>query len=396
MLYNKPKRLGLYFHIPFCLSKCAYCDFFSFVPTNEELITRYINALITHMEEYENAAEDYTVDSVFIGGGTPTCVPTEELVRLIRAMKKNFNISKNAEFTIESNPATVDMQSLKKLRRCGVNRISIGLQTGDNNELRALSRIHTRAQFEQSYRIAREAGFTNINVDLMFGIPDQTKESLMRNLRYLIRLNPEHISLYNLKIEPGTPFDLHRAELALPNEDEEADMYLAAVEYLNVQGYPQYEISNFAKNGCRCRHNLKYWHCEEYLGFGPSAHSYFSNCRFSFVRDLDAYLNAIELPSSRIKLTAQCDEISPRERIGEYIMLHLRLNSGVRLSEFSREFGQDFELMYGRKMQRYIDAGFAVRRGDSIALTPSGMFVSNYILSDILDFADLGGEIFKG
>ena len=173
-------------------------------------------------------------------------------------------------------------------------------------------------------------------------------------------------------------------------------MYLAAVEYLNVQGYPQYEISNFAKNGCRCRHNLKYWHCEEYLGFGPSAHSYFSNCRFSFVRDLDAYLNAIELPSSRIKLTAQCDEISPRERIGEYIMLHLRLNSGVRLSEFSREFGQDFELMYGRKMQRYIDACFAVRRGDSIALTPSGMFVSNYILSDILDFADLGGEIFKG
>lgn len=306
MLDLKPKRLGLYFHIPFCLSKCAYCDFFSFVPSNEELITRYIDALITHMEDYRHAAEEYVVDSVFIGGGTPTCIPKDELLRLIRAIKKNFNITKNAEFTIEANPATVDLQSLKKFRRAGINRISIGLQTGDDNELKSLSRIHTRRQFEESYRTAREAGFENINIDLMFGIPGQTMESLMRNLRYLIRLNPEHISLYNLKIEPGTPFDLHRSELALPNEDDEADMYLAAVDFLRSNGYPQYEISNFSKNGCRCRHNLKYWTGGEYLGFGPSAHSYFSNNRFAFVRDLDAYLNAIEIPSSRINLTSQC------------------------------------------------------------------------------------------
>lgn len=396
MPYPKPKRLGLYFHIPFCLSKCAYCDFFSFVPSNEELITRYFNALIKHMEEYKKAAERHVVDTVFIGGGTPTCVPTHELLRLIRAMKKVFNISPNAEFTVESNPATVDLQSLRKLKRAGVNRLSIGLQSGDDNELRALSRIHTRRQFEQSYRIAREAGFENINVDLMFGIPGQHRDSLMRNLRYLIRLNPEHISLYDLKIEPGTPFDLHRSELALPTEDEEADMYLEAVEFLNVQGYPQYEISNFAKNGCRCRHNLKYWTGGEYLGFGPSAHSYFANNRFSFVRDLDAYLNAIEIPSSRIKLTSSLEEISPRERIGEYVMLHLRLSSGVRLSEFAYEFGQDFDELYGAKMKKYIDAGFAVRRRDSVALSAAGMFVSNYILSDILEFEDLGGEIFKG
>lgn len=396
MLSLKPKRLGLYFHIPFCLSKCAYCDFFSFVPTNEDMITRYIDAIIKHMEDYRRSAAEHTVDSVFIGGGTPTCVPTEELVRLIRAAKKNFNISKRAEFSIEANPATVDVQSLKKLRRAGVNRISIGLQTGNDAELKALSRIHTRREFEDSFRAARLAGFDNINVDLMFGIPGQDMQSLMRNLRYLVRLNPEHISLYDLKIEPGTPFDLHRAELSLPTEDQDADMYLAAVEFLNVQGYPQYEISNFAKHGYHCRHNLKYWTGCEYLGFGPSAHSYFSNNRFSFIRNLDAYLNAIEIPSSRIKLTAQCEEISPRERLGEYIMLHLRLCSGVDLSEFRREFGQDFEIMYGQKMKKYIDAGFAVRRRDSVALTPSGMFVSNYILSDILEFADLGGEIFAG
>lgn len=396
MLDLKPKRLGLYFHIPFCRSKCAYCDFFSFVPSNMELVTRYVDALIKHMADYSRAAEDHIVDTVFIGGGTPTCIPTEELIRLIKAMKKNFNISHNAEFSIEANPATVDLKSLKKLRRAGVNRISIGLQTGDDNELKALSRIHTRRQFEQSYHIAREAGFENINVDLMFGIPGQTMESLMRNLRYLMRLNPEHISLYNLKIEPGTPFDLHRHELMLPDEDTEADMYLAAVRFLAEHGYPQYEISNFAKNGCRCHHNLKYWTSMEYLGFGPSAHSYFGNNRFAFVRNLDTYLNGIEIPGSRINLTSQCEEISPRERIGEYIMLHLRLTSGVILSEFAREFGQDFDAMYGRKMQKYINGGFAVRGRDSVALTPTGMFVSNYILSDILEFEDLRGEIFAG
>ena len=392
----KRKRLGLYFHIPFCLSKCAYCDFFSFVPSNEELIARYFDALIKHMSEYGNAAEGHVVDTIFIGGGTPTCVPTEQLVRLIKAAKKTFEVIPNAEITIEANPATVDLPSLKKLRRLGVNRISIGLQSASDEELRSLSRIHTRRQFEQSYAIARRAGFENINVDLMFGIPGQHRESLMKNLRYLMRVNPEHISLYDLKIEPGTPFDLHRNELALPTEDEEADMYLEAVEFLNTQGYVQYEISNFAKNGCRCRHNLRYWTGGEYLGFGPSAHSYFSNVRFAFVRDLDAYLNAIEIPESRIKLTSSMEEISPQERIGEYIMLHLRLTSGVRLSEFAREFRRDFDALYGAKMKKYIDRGFAVRRPDSVALTPTGMFVSNYILSDILEFEDLRGEIFKG
>lgn len=396
MLYPKPKRLGLYFHIPFCLSKCAYCDFFSFVPSNGDLIVRYFDALIKHMADYEKAADGHVVDTVFIGGGTPTCVPTEQLVRLIKAMKKTFNVAPNAEISIEANPATVDLNSLKKLRRLGVNRISIGLQSASDEELRSLSRIHTRRQFEQSYVTARRAGFTNINVDLMFGIPGQSRRSLMKNLRYLMRINPEHISLYDLKIEPGTPFDLHRDELALPTEDEEADMYLEAVEFLNTQGYVQYEISNFAKNGCRCRHNLRYWTGGEYLGFGPSAHSYFSNVRFAFVRDLDAYLNAIEIPSSRIKLTSSMEEISPQERIGEYIMLHLRLTSGVRLSEFAYEFRKDFDELYGGKMQKYIDRGFAVRRQDSVALTPAGMFVSNYILSDILEFEDLGGEIFKG
>ena len=392
----KPKSLGLYFHIPFCCSKCAYCDFFSFVPTNEEMIGRYFDALIKHMKEYETAAEDYIVDTVFIGGGTPTFVATEHIVRLLKAAKRTFNISPNAEISIEANPATVNVSSLKKLRRHGINRISIGLQTANNDELKALSRIHDRREFEQSFNDARQAGFDNINVDLMFGIPGQDRRSLMKNLRYLMYFSPEHISLYDLKIEPGTPFDLHRDSLALPSEDEEADMYLEAVAFLNAHGYMQYEISNFAKAGRHCRHNLRYWLGKEYLGFGPSAHSYFANTRFAFVRDSDLYMNAIEFPTSRINLTASMEEISPRERIGEYVMLHLRLTSGVRLSEFEREFRQDFNELYGKKMEKYIKAGFAVRREDSVALTPAGMFVSNYILSDVLEFEDLRGEIFKG
>ena len=374
MLYNKPKRLGLYFHIPFCLSKCAYCDFFSFVPTNEELITRYINALITHMEEYENAAEDYTVDSVFIGGGTPTCVPTEELVRLIRAMKKNFNISKNAEFTIESNPATVDMHSLKKLRRCGINRISIGLQTGDNNELRALSRIHTRAQFEQSYRIAREAGFTNINVDLMFGIPGQTKESLMRNLRYLIRLNPEHISLYNLKIEPGTAFAARATSLGLPDEDGAADQYLFAVERLQALGYRQYEISNFARPGLESRHNLQYWRCGEYLGLGPAAHSFVGGRRFYFPRDLAGFLAG----------GAPVDD-GPGGAFSEYAMLALRLTEGLRREDCVRRFadgGEQYEAV--RRAAARLPKNLIVAGDARVALTAEGFLVSNAVLAEIL------------
>jgi len=391
-----PKIMGLYVHVPFCLSKCAYCDFYSFTPKDETIMERYVSALLLHMRDYRDSAAEYACDTVYIGGGTPTTLPTDQLQRLIRGIKKNFGLTKSPEFTIEANPATVTPDMLKKLRRAGVNRISFGLQSGDEGELAALSRRHRRSDFEESYRMAREAGFDNISVDLMFGIPGQTMESLMRNLRYVTRLGVEHISLYDLKLEPGTPLFRDRDRFVFPDEDTEADMYLRAVEFLNSEGWPQYEISNFARGGRRSRHNLKYWNCFEYLGFGPGAHSYFNNCRFSYRRDIERYIKGVEEPLSRVNIIDSSEEITPRERMGEYIMLRLRLSAGVRFEDFRFRFGLDFEELYGERLAPYIKAGFAIRREDSIALTPKGMFVSNYILSDILDFENVGEVMFSG
>lgn len=394
---NEHKRLGLYFHIPFCLSKCAYCDFNSAPAPNAEVISRYISALISHMESYRSSAASYSPDTVFIGGGTPTCIPPEELFRLIRAIRKNFKLTKNAEFTVEANPATVSYPTLLRLHRLGVNRLSMGLQSAHDIELKALSRRHTRQDFARSFRMARDAKFDNINVDIMFGIPYQTYQSLMHTLSYVTHLSPDHISLYDLKIEPGTAFYKNYNEIApyLPDDDTEADMYLGAVDYLKSFGYMQYEISNFARRGHMCAHNLKYWNCDEYLGFGVSAHSYFNGSRFSFTPDIGRYMQGVEkIRENRITITDENEIVEERERIGEYIMLRFRLCAGIDSREFSRRFGLDFDTLYGYKCNRYIQNGFMTRRDGVYALTPAGMFISNYILSDILEFEDFGRYYF--
>lgn len=383
------QRLGLYLHIPFCKSKCAYCDFCSFVPKDNSLYERYVSALITHMGSYKLGCEGYAPDTVFIGGGTPTALPIELLLRLIGAVKKNFSLSKTVEFTIEANPATATLQDMKRLRRAGVNRISFGLQSADNEELKVLSRIHTRREFEEAFRNARAAKINNINVDLMFGIPGQTKESLLRTLNYVTRLAPEHISFYNLKIEEGTPFWKMKDVLDLPDEDTEYDMYMTGIKFLASRGYGQYEISNFAKPGYQCMHNVKYWNCDEYLGLGVAAHSFFNGNRFSFCKNIEKYIEAMERPEGNIRITDSTEEIRPKERLGEYIMLRFRLNDGISVKEFYRRFGKDFERMYGAKLQKYINAGYMENNQDRYFFTPTGMFISNYILSDLLDFTDV-------
>lgn len=390
--YNEKRRLGIYVHIPFCKGKCAYCDFNSSVCSNPELMKRYVSALLSHMQSYKKGCLDYSPDTVFIGGGTPTALPREELVRLIKGIKKTFALTKNCEFTVEANPATVTLPQLKQLKRLGVNRLSMGLQSADNNELKALSRLHTRQQFVESYRLAREAKFDNINIDVMFGIPYQTYDSLMKTLDFVTRLSPEHISLYNLKIEPGTPFYANREALreVCADEDTEYAMYTSAIEFLASRGYPQYEISNFARPGFKCLHNLKYWNCDEYLGFGVSAHSYFNGNRFAFIPDIKKYMLAVEDLSSNIELTSESEQLEKRERMGEYIMLRFRLCDGLDASAFAAKFGSSFEALYGAKVERYIKSGFIIKKGNSYALTPGGMFVSNYILSDLLEFEDLG------
>lgn len=390
------KRLGIYVHIPFCRSKCAYCDFYSFKPKSEETMRRYVNALTEHMKSYSDAVKDYRADSVYIGGGTPTVLPPDVLISLIRQIKRLFPLTPRAEFTIEANPATVDYHMLKRLRKAGVNRISFGLQSANDGELAALGRAHTREQFERTYRDARRAKFQNISVDIMFGIPYQTPESLMSTLKYVTGLSPEHISMYDLKLEENTPLYRNRADFVFPDEDTEADMYLSAVDYLASVGYAQYEISNFARNGKMSRHNLKYWNCEEYLGFGAAAHSFFDGTRFAFLRNAAKYVQAIEQPDADVCITEKYETVDEDERIGEYIMLRLRLRAGINERDFVRRFGKSFFAMYGRKLDRYVSGGYAVKTDNCFALTPKGLFVSNSILTDLLDFTEHGEFTFNG
>lgn len=399
------RTLGIYVHIPFCHSKCAYCDFYSISDYSDSLMQRYVDALLLQMEDYSLAAKDYIVDSVFIGGGTPTALPVSSMCELISGIRRLFNLSKDVEFTMEANPATVTLEALTKYRKLGVNRISLGLQSCNADELNALSRIHSADDFAESLSVARQAGFENINADIMYGIPLQTADSFTRTLDFACRLGVEHLSVYGLKIEEGTPFGRMGDTLLLPDEDTEADMYLDCIRSLTVRGFHHYEISNFAIPGYECRHNLKYWNCEEYLGFGCAAHSYFSGIRFSMKRDIMLYIESMEtdivnrtnslatsdseITEEQIRKEGPVDELytlMPSERIGEYIMLKLRLTEGISAMEFERRFGMNFDAIYGRKLQIYIDNGFMTYNGDRYAFTPKGMYVSNYILSAILDF----------
>lgn len=384
---RQSNRLGIYIHIPFCISKCAYCDFYSYAPRDERVFSAYVDAVIAHMQSYRVAGGDYSPDTVFIGGGTPTVLPEEEMLRLIKGLRSAFHLQKKIEFTMECNPATVTLSMLKKYRRAGVNRLSIGLQSANQTELSALGRIHTRAQFEESYRIAREAKIDNISFDLMYGIPYQTMESWMATLQYAVSLKPEHLSLYNLKLEEGTPLYKNAKNFPMPDEDTEFAMYSFAIDFLAQNGYKQYEISNFAKEGFESQHNLKYWHCEEYLGFGPGAHSYFKDIRFSYKRSIANYIKC-NFGVSNEEMTDEYEEIPFRERLGEYIMLHMRLNEGIDTRKFFSIFGKDFERMCGIKLTRYSKAGLIEYVNGCYRFTRSGMFVSNYVLSDLLDFGD--------
>ena len=286
------------------------------------------------------------------------------------------------------NPATADKKLLKKLRRAGVNRLSIGLQSAHNHELAALSRIHNVGDFTECFQMAREAGFDNINIDVMYGIPEQTKGSFMETLAFVVSMKPEHISMYNLRIEDGTPFGEKKHMLPLPDEDTECEMYFDGIAYLESQGYHQYEISNFARDGYECRHNLRYWLGQEYIGCGPAAHSYFGGRRFSLRRSLAQYCKLLEtkgtsLPSS---LLDESYVIDRKEEVAEYLMLRLRLKSGIDTADFKARYGADFDEVFGRKLEIYIRHGFMVHENGHYAFTPRGMFVSNEILSKIIPF----------
>jgi len=390
--------LGLYIHIPFCLSKCGYCDFYS-VKATERTQSAYIDALLMQMKEYTIATKDKIFDTVFIGGGTPTSINNEDLIKIIKTAQKRFNIAKSCEITVEVNPRTIDDKGLKNLYKAGVNRLSIGLQSIHGNELKALSRVHSFKDFAECYENSVQAGFENINVDLMYGIPNQTLESFYATLKKVVSLKPAHISVYGLKIEPGTKFyELgDNLKMLLPDEDTEFQMYSMCCELLEKSGYDHYEISNFARKDCECKHNLKYWKCMEYVGLGVSAHSYFCNYRFSFKKDIKDYIKSFNYNQDnmqnigvfdleRYNLFDEHTEIKPNERVGEFIMLGFRLKNGINKIKFARLFGRDFDQLYYDRIEPFIDSGHIIRTESGYAFSREGMFVSNYILSRILDF----------
>lgn len=383
------KGLGLYIHIPFCISKCKYCDFYSIPAVQEQEKERYIEALCKHMSEYKLQAKNHAVTSIYFGGGTPSLLSDKQMKVIMKAVKKNFNISQRCEISMEVNPGTVDEEKLYAFKKLGINRLSIGAQSFDEKELSVCGRIHSPTDIYDCVKNARNAKFDNVSLDLIYGLPEQTKEGLFKNLEQAFSLDVDHISLYGLKIEDGTPFWYDRHSLKLPDEDTESEMYFEAVEILRMAGFRQYEISNFAKKHKACKHNLRYWNCDEYLGFGPAAHSYFGGKRFSFKRDIKLYCDSFD---ENVKVSEtlidEYVDIPPQARVAEYVMLRFRLFEGVNLAKFYKRFGRSFEEMYYDKMRPYINSGHIVKTKTGYAFSLSGMYVSNYILSRIV-----GGDL---
>lgn len=375
------RRLGLYIHIPFCVKKCNYCDFYSLSCPKNDNLSDYVSIICTHIEREAELYKDCIIDSIFIGGGTPSLIESKDFERLSRAICSNFTLAQGLEFSIEANPGTLTKEKLNIYKKCGVNRLSLGLQSASDRELSCLGRIHTLDEFKESFSLARGAGFDNINIDIMYSLPNQRIEDFISTLNYVTALEPEHISSYCLKIEDGTPFS--KMELSLPSEDTQYDMYLTMCERLKGTGYEQYEISNFSKKGFRCVHNLKYWLQMEYIGFGPSAHSFFDGARCFYESNLNDYKEAILKNSLPKKHKDSASPLSEEELIDEYIMLRMRLCDGVDSDELLARFGIDFSKTYD--IQKYIDTGYIIKKNNSYFFSSKGFFVSNYILSDILE-----------
>ena len=372
------RTLGIYVHIPFCVQKCRYCDFCSFAGARSDLMERYVSELCRRILRERSALSEFCVDTVYFGGGTPTLLPSEAFSQIFDALRASCKMSDDCEITCECNPATADEAKFRALRALGINRLSIGLQSVHDGELHTLGRIHTYEDFRKTFSDARAAGFDNISVDLMYALPEQTLASFEESLVRLASLSPEHISVYGMKIEEGTPFWVQRDTLRLPDEDTELSMYLACSEILSRYGYEKYEISNFSKKGRESKHNLRYWHGEEYLGFGVAAHSYFEGERFGNSREMEAFLAGEDIVEERVRLNEQ-------ELRNEYLMLRLRLSEGVDEQEFVTTFGVSFSELTPF-LELWLSHGFLKKEGSRLSFTDRGFFVSNAILSELLAF----------
>ena len=400
------KNLELYVHIPFCFKKCSYCDFLSF-SCDERTQFLYADALIREIEFYGQRMQGYLVSTIFVGGGTPTWLNEDKMVEILDTIYTYFNVSTDAEITMECNPGTVTAEKLAKYKRAGVNRLSIGLQSADDEELQILGRIHTFEKFVKTYEMARNAGFANINVDLISGIPYQTAEKFLHSLQKVMRLRPNHISAYSLIVEPGTPFyDAYESDMLLqeagkdtqilPTEDEVYRITKLTQQYLANAGYEQYEISNFAQPGFECTHNIGYWIRENYLGLGLGAASLLNNVRYANISDLDTYINnsmdiqaqGFDQSDGHIEygtnLHAAADAVSRKAQMEEFMFLGLRMKEGVTRQQFEETFGIPIDGIYKAALDHLRDEGLINTSAGRISLTEKGQDLSNYALAQFL------------
>lgn len=383
---SERKTVGLYFHIPFCIRKCQYCDFYSIPGSNEKLKEYYVQALLLHIEEHKLQLSEYNVDTIYFGGGTPSLLTVKQISDIIRKVKTTFHVVRKCEISMEVNPATVDYAKLRGYRKAGVNRLSIGWQSISDKDLKICGRAHSSGDNYIALDDAKRAGFKNISVDIMYGLPSQSVTTVLGSIDMAIKMGVTHLSLYGLKIEEGTPFAKLRQTLSLPDEDTEREMYFAACEYLKTAGFHHYEISNFALPGYYSKHNLKYWNCDEYIGFGASAHSFFGQKRFNYKSNADLYIRNFTEDYFGETLVEKCIDILPGAGMAEYVMLRFRLSEGIDRLKFKRRFGRTFESVYLDKITPFIQSGHIIKTKRNYAFTEDGMYVSNYILSRIVDF----------
>lgn len=386
LLQRKNKiPLGIYIHVPFCRSKCQYCDFYSVSSKKDCDFDGYLAAVCAHIKETGPQTPNHIVDTIYFGGGTPSFLGAEGLALILSAVRKSFDVSPTAEITFEANPDSITDRLLRRLRAEGFNRVSLGIQCDSDDILKKLGRPHTYEEAVQAVKKIRKHRFRNLSVDLMYGLPSQRIQDWEKTLRNVLRLKPEHISCYGLKVEEGTPLYECKDFYNMADDDTQADMYLKAVEVLKEHGYRQYEISNFCKKGQVSRHNLKYWTGGEYLGFGPDASSDFGGNRFTMVRDLQTYIQGISEGGAVLR---ELQEISPRERAGEYLMMRLRTVSGIDPEKYEKKYLLPFapleEVLIDCKQRGLAEKTFDGRWH----LTPEGFLLSNSIISDLLIIQD--------
>ena len=399
--------IGIYIHIPFCEAKCAYCDFLS-GPSSNENKKRYVDALVEQIKEYSYLNEEYYIRTIFIGGGTPSSIDPMDIRRILETVYEIFGIentnnsnennqqtlqsTNSIEITIETNPGTLTKEKLLIYKESGINRISMGLQSVNDRELKLLGRIHTFGQFEHNYHLARECGFTNINIDLMSALPGQTVDTWERTLKTVIELNPEHISAYSLIIEEGTPFYERYADGSeLPSEDEDRQMYYLTKKLLKEAGYERYEISNYAKPGFESKHNSSYWERIDYIGFGLGASSCINNTRFHNEDDLALYIeegiriqneNSVSFGERFERKDLQ--QLTLQEQMEESMFLGLRMMKGVDMNQFEQQFEVQFDTIYGKIVKDMVSDGLLVIKDHHLSLTERGIDLSNYVMSEFL------------